>query len=71
MEQSESESIKLLSAAAKKHGIWLIGGAYPPSPRTERVRMNRSNRIHSRVVERRQGVRRFLLLSPGFSLRPS
>ena len=25
---SESESVKLLSAAAKEHGIWLIGGAY-------------------------------------------
>lgn len=33
--KTESESIRLLSQAAKEHGVWLIGGEYPPTLRPQ------------------------------------
>ncbi|GAA6060925.1 hypothetical protein JCM10212_003833, partial [Sporobolomyces blumeae] len=29
VDESESESVKMLSAAAREHGVWLIGGSIP------------------------------------------
>jgi omega-amidase len=31
IESSESESVKMLSDAAKDEGVWLLGGQYPAS----------------------------------------